>query len=406
MTSERPPRSDRRRDPASARGTRCWARVTRGLEWVAAAEVRSTGARIHGVAHRSVFFGSKSLDAALSLRSIDDLFVHACRGHGVDRTRESLARLAAALERVDLERALRAVQSVRSFPRPCPFRVSSSFLGRRNYNREQLDEIVAAEVARRTGMIFEPADQPVSPKCQIAWRLHLQDDRFDLGVRVTKAPLHRRGYKTADVSGTLHPPVAAAMGLVAGLHPGHTIIDPFCGAGTILIEAKLLVPEIRACGRDINPRAVEAARQNAERAGRTVAFTVGDASGEALLLAPADRLISNVPWNHAALRQGSVQPGLQSFCRQLGPALKPGARAVLLVEDPLEPRRALRDLPLRATHQNPLRVAGRIAHLLVLEPAASARGGFDPEHPLGELLSESWRAVADEQFVRTAGTRG
>lgn len=55
----------------------------------------------------------------------------------------------------------------------------------------------------------------------------------------------------------LHPDVARA--LIATIAPaGSTVLDPFCGSGTVLIEA--LVAGHRTLGRDLSPFAVELAR--------------------------------------------------------------------------------------------------------------------------------------------------
>jgi DNA modification methylase len=66
----------------------------------------------------------------------------------------------------------------------------------------------------------------------------------------------------ADVHGfhsypaRLHP--LTARGLVEGLtRPGDTVLDPFCGSGTVLVEARALGR--RAWGSDLNPLAVELA---------------------------------------------------------------------------------------------------------------------------------------------------
>ena len=52
----------------------------------------------------------------------------------------------------------------------------------------------------------------------------------------------------------LHP--GTARGIIAGLtKPGATVLDPFCGSGTVIVEAKALGR--KAIGSDLNPLAVE-----------------------------------------------------------------------------------------------------------------------------------------------------
>ncbi len=54
------------------------------------------------------------------------------------------------------------------------------------------------------------------------------------------ALLHRRGYRLASAKAPLRETLAAAMLLGAGYDGSRPLLDPFCGAGTIPIEAALL----------------------------------------------------------------------------------------------------------------------------------------------------------------------
>jgi hypothetical protein len=71
--------------------------------------------------------------------------------------------------------------------------------------------------------------------------------------RRTRAHIH--GFHSYPAR--LHPDTAAA--LIDGLSkPGETILDPFCGSGTVLLEARL--QGRLALGRDVNPLAVALAK--------------------------------------------------------------------------------------------------------------------------------------------------
>jgi 23S rRNA G2445 N2-methylase RlmL len=75
-------------------------------------------------------------------------------------------------------------------------------------------------------------------------------------------PLHRRAYKRATVAGTLHPPLAAAMVRLAGVRPEHTLLDPCCGAGTLLAEARLAGAGARLVAIGCDQMALAAATLN------------------------------------------------------------------------------------------------------------------------------------------------
>ncbi len=68
----------------------------------------------------------------------------------------------------------------------------------------------------------------------------LADDKCTVSVDSSGALLHRRGYRLATVKAPLRETLAAALLLASGWDAQSPLIDPFCGSGTIPIEAALL----------------------------------------------------------------------------------------------------------------------------------------------------------------------
>lgn len=66
-----------------------------------------------------------------------------------------------------------------------------------------------------------------------------------------------------DLSGMLPPKLAQIMINLAGASSEQTILDPFCGSGTILTEASLMGYE-NLIGADISEKAIEDTRKNME----------------------------------------------------------------------------------------------------------------------------------------------
>jgi tRNA G10 N-methylase Trm11 len=60
--------------------------------------------------------------------------------------------------------------------------------------------------------------------------------------------------------GLMPPKLARMMINLAGLKPGETLLDPFCGAGTILQEALLLGIEVE--GSDVSEESIQATKKN------------------------------------------------------------------------------------------------------------------------------------------------
>ena len=70
--------------------------------------------------------------------------------------------------------------------------------------------------------------------------LALMKDRAILMIDTSGAPLHKRGYRENSIEAPLKETLAAAIIMLSYWRPGKLLIDPFCGSGTIPIEAALI----------------------------------------------------------------------------------------------------------------------------------------------------------------------
>ena len=149
-----------------------------------------------------------------------------------------------------------------------------------------------------------------------AVRFMAQKDEFVLMINTSGPGLHDRGYRVKDVPAPIKETMAAAMVSLSFFKPGRFLIDPFCGSGTIAIEAAMVArniapglsrkydctwweqipPELwkeekaaafkaidydaqfKIIASDIDPRAIRAAKKNAEEAGvdDCIEFVVSD----------------------------------------------------------------------------------------------------------------------------------
>lgn len=69
-------------------------------------------------------------------------------------------------------------------------------------------------------------------------------DEFTISADASGALLHRRGYRLASGKAPLRETLAAAMLLALGWDGSAPLLDPFCGSGTIPIEAALIARRI------------------------------------------------------------------------------------------------------------------------------------------------------------------
>ena len=176
--------------------------------------------------------------------------------------------------------------------------------------------IVKKAAATRLGDKYHTQWMPeTGVKFQI--QFSLMKDRADLFIDTSGAGLHKRGYRAVGNEAPLRETLAAAMVYLSRFRGREAFCDPFCGSGTIPIEAALiarnrapglnrefdakywpLVPEnawsmaaeeakdrefggaYDIAGSDINPASIDIARSNAVKAGVSdiVRFERADAS--------------------------------------------------------------------------------------------------------------------------------
>jgi len=68
----------------------------------------------------------------------------------------------------------------------------------------------------------------------------LLKDVVTLTIDTSGAGLHKRGYRKLTSQAPLRETLAAALVLLSRWHPDRAFIDPFCGSGTIPVEAALI----------------------------------------------------------------------------------------------------------------------------------------------------------------------
>jgi tRNA (guanine6-N2)-methyltransferase len=321
---------------APARGPRFVLRCIRGVEWIVGGEVEGRGlGRVERVGHREVQFSTIEIPSSesLRLRTADDVLLVCADLAGFDHTRASLERLTEAARALGLRRFLALRDRILGTPGPRALTVVASFLGRRNYNRYEIEAAVALGVQSDVSLPYRAARDVSGEEPVVTLRVHLVDDRALFALRVFRQPLHRRDYRTRTHPGALHPPLAAALCLVAGLRPGARLLDPFCGTGTIAIEACRLEPGAIATASDVSHQQLAAARDNFRTARLAARVFRSDAARLPIEPRTFDRIVSNPPWGLAVLRVGSPDGSLVAGAgTELARVLGPDGRAVLLVE--------------------------------------------------------------------------
>ena len=77
-------------------------------------------------------------------------------------------------------------------------------------------------------------------KPSVLFDLYIKDKEVTISVNTSGLPLFQRGYRTAVGPAPLNEVVAACLVRMSGWDRKQTLVDPFCGSGTLLAEAALL----------------------------------------------------------------------------------------------------------------------------------------------------------------------
>lgn len=94
----------------------------------------------------------------------------------------------------------------------------------------------------------------------------------------------------------------------AGIMPGDVVLDPFCGAGGILIEAGLLGANV--IGVDIDEKMVKGCRENLRHYGVRGKIVHGDAREVDI---PADVVVTDPPYGRSSKRVGELNDALENI---------------------------------------------------------------------------------------------
>jgi putative N6-adenine-specific DNA methylase len=144
-----------------------------------------------------------------------------------------------------LRRARRLPWQEYLFPgQPVAFRVTCH--QSRLYHTEAVAESIARAIGDRLGMppMVRKYNEDPSTNLPQLIVVRLVDNHCTISLDSSGSLLHRRGYRQATAKAPLRETLAAGMLLASGWDSISPLLDPFCGSGTIAIEAALLAQKI------------------------------------------------------------------------------------------------------------------------------------------------------------------
>ncbi|MBF7096013.1 THUMP domain-containing class I SAM-dependent RNA methyltransferase [Alkalibacter mobilis] len=112
------------------------------------------------------------------------------------------------------------------------------------FSRSDCQRIVKKAVADRLGKKYKTQWLEESG-ATVAIHLNILKDQASLFLDTSGSGLNKRGYRAKGNEAPIKETLAAAMVLLSGWRPELEFLDPFCGSGTIPIEAAMLALDIK-----------------------------------------------------------------------------------------------------------------------------------------------------------------
>lgn len=124
------------------------------------------------------------------------------------------------------------------------FPVKGHSIKSRLYSIPDCQSIVKRAVVSRLSEKYGISWFPESSGIKYQIEFFILKDNVSLMIDTSGTALHKRGYRPASVAAPLRETLAAALALTARPRKDVLIWDPFCGSGTIAIEAAMILANI------------------------------------------------------------------------------------------------------------------------------------------------------------------
>ena len=314
-----------------------------GLEGICAQELRRMGMENVAAENGRVLFTgdyAAAVRANLRLRTGERILLRVAQFPA--RTFEELFQ---GVYRSPLERFI---------PKNGAFPVKGHCLNSALHSVPDCQAIIKKAAAKRLG---EKYHESWLPETGAVYQLQfsIMKDQAELFLDTSGAGLHKRGWRAVGNEAPLRETLAAAMVNLSRYRGRDAFVDPFCGSGTIAIEAALAAlnrapgldrsfscqkwamndPKLwqdekeaarsleyrgnyRIFASDIDPKSLEIAKNNARKAGvaEYINFSLQDATK---LTLPEEKcvIVTNPPYGERMLEQKSAQELLRGFGRRM-----------------------------------------------------------------------------------------
>lgn len=287
---------------------------------------------------------------------------------------------------------VKALPWERFIPRSGAFPVKGYSLNSMLHSVPDCQSIVKKAVSVRLGGAYHTERLP-EDGAMYRVSFSILNDKASLFLDTTGVSLHKRGYRPAQVEAPLRETLAAAIVDLSGYRGKGDFCDPFCGSGTIAIEAALAAKrrapglnrgfvseswnllsksqwrdarvaaredefdrEYRIFASDIDPRAIEIAEANAKRAGvdDIVRFRVADARRFGTRT-ERGIIVTNPPYGERLLDAKSARELMSDFSKAVRATKSPWCVNVITSDEDLQFTMNIRAAKTRSLYNGRIR---------------------------------------------------
>ena len=258
----------------------------------------------------------KNLKKILNLRSI----YHAIKYIGefeISKSKKGLDEIYKNLKKIEIEELEKAKS----------FRVTSQRVGEHDFTSIQIQKFAGQALLEKYGKKVDLKNFDLNVICDVV------GNKCFIGLQLTKESLHKRFERIFNHPAAIKAPLAYAMLKLANLQKNEILLDPFCGGGTIPIEAaQIYNGKIKIFASDINEKFIEGAKLNAKSAKVEdfIKFKVADARKLDKFYTKVNKIVTNPPYGIRMAKEKNIKPIYFNFLLSASKILDKDGRIVLI----------------------------------------------------------------------------
>ncbi|MEM2940428.1 MAG: THUMP domain-containing protein [Thermoproteota archaeon] len=246
------------------------------------------------------------------------------------------------------------------------FRVTSQRIGEHAFTSVQVQKYAGQALVEKYGRKVSLKSFDTNIVCDVI------GSKCYVGVQLTRESLHKRFERPFNHPATIKAPLAYGMLRIAEIKEGENLLDPFCGGGTILIEAaQTWDGRIKIFGSDINKRFLEGAKRNAKAAGveKHISFMIADARRlEEFYGSNMDKIVTNPPYGVRTGRERNLKETYFEFLNSVSKTIELDGRIVVITLKATAFRNIiLKTKKFKVVHERVVETGGLYPHIFVLE---------------------------------------